>query len=255
RDATSGAAAAELISPDIVRACCSLPIERNVLSRNTHIRTLCGDARPCSPFTLCASPPRCLRRCTRRHFAPRRAPSTISPGRCLMALYGDARGRIIEGNPGAGLKLLGLAIAAFLVIVVLFASVARVQSGHVGVLTLVGRVTGEVLPEGIHLVNPFKVNNEMSIRTQEIKESASVPSSEGLVMALDTSLIYHVDQTKAAEVYQKIGPQYVAVLIEPNLRAATARQRLRIPRTHSIPANARWWQNRSSISLQACSGN
>jgi hypothetical protein len=29
-----------------------------------------------------------------------------------------------------------------------FASVTRVQSGHVGVLTLFGRVTGEVLPEG-----------------------------------------------------------------------------------------------------------
>ena len=161
-----------------------------------------------------------------------------------MALYGDARGRIIEGNPGAGLKLLGLAIAAFLVIVVLFASVARVQSGHVGVLTLFGRVTGEVLPEGIHLVNPFKVNNEMSIRTQEIKESASVPSSEGLVMALDTSLIYHVDQTKAAEVYQKIGPQYVAVLIEPNLRAAIREA------TASHSANALYTGEREMVAKQ-----
>jgi len=161
-----------------------------------------------------------------------------------MALYGDARGRIIEGNPGAGLKLLGLAIAAFLVIVVLFASVARVQSGHVGVLTLFGRVTGEVLPEGIHLVNPFKVNNEMSIRTQEIKESASVPSSEGLVMALDTSLIYHVDQAKAAEVYQKIGPQYVAVLIEPNLRAAIREA------TASHSANALYTGEREMVAKQ-----
>ena len=84
-----------------------------------------------------------------------------------------------------------------------------------GVLTLFGRVTGEVLPEGIHLVSPFKTNNEMSIRTQEIKESASVPSSEGLVMNLDTSLIFHVDPTKASDVYQKIGPNYQSVLIEP----------------------------------------
>ncbi len=90
-----------------------------------------------------------------------------------------------------------------------FASVAKVESGSVGVLTLFGRVTGEVLPEGIHLINPFKNNNQMSIRTQEIKESASVPSSEGLVMNLDTSLIYHVNPDKAAEVYQKIGPNYV----------------------------------------------
>ena len=59
------------------------------------------------------------------------------------------------------------------------------DSGAVGVLTLFGRVTGEALPEGIHLINPLKTNHELSIRTQEIKETASVPSSEGLVMNLD----------------------------------------------------------------------
>jgi len=47
-----------------------------------------------------------------------------------------------------------------------------------------------------------------------------VPSSEGLVINLDTSMIFHLNPQKAAEVYQKIGPNYIAVLIEPNLRAA-----------------------------------
>jgi hypothetical protein len=41
-----------------------------------------------------------------------------------------------------------LEISAILVGILVFASVTRVQSGHVGVLTLFGRVTGEVLPEG-----------------------------------------------------------------------------------------------------------
>ena len=75
-----------------------------------------------------------------------------------------------------------------------------------GVPTLLGRVTGDVLPEGTHLVNPFKVNNTMSIRTQELKETASVPSDEGLVMTLDTSLLFRLSPEKAAEVFQKIGP-------------------------------------------------
>ena len=137
-----------------------------------------------------------------------------------MTIFNEARGRVTDANPSPVFRLFGLAVAAFLIVILLFSSIAKVESGHVGVLTLFGRVTGEVLPEGIHLVNPFKSNNEMSIRTQEIKESASVPSAEGLVMNLDTSLIYHVDPEKASEVYQKIGPNYLAVLIEPNLRAA-----------------------------------
>ena len=116
-----------------------------------------------------------------------------------MTIFNEARGRVIDANSNPVFRLFGIALAAFVIVILIFASVARVDSGHVGVLTLFGRVTGEVLPEGVHLVNPFKVNQELSIRTQELKESASVPSSEGLVMNLDTSLIYHLNPEKAAD--------------------------------------------------------
>ncbi len=128
--------------------------------------------------------------------------------------------RVIDINPKSIFRGFGLTLVIFIVAIFIFASITSVKSGHVGVLTLFGRVTGEVLSEGIHVVNPFKVNHEMSVRTQEVKESASVPSSEGLVMNLDTSLIFNLNPQRAAEVYQKIGPNYIAVLIEPNLRAA-----------------------------------
>jgi prohibitin 1 len=161
-----------------------------------------------------------------------------------MTIFNDARGRVIDANSGSVFRLFGIAVLAFLAAIALFASVARVDSGHVGVLTLFGRVTGEVLPEGVHLVNPFKANNELSIRTQEIKESASVPSSEGLVMNLDTSLIYHLNPEKAAEVYQKIGPNYMAVLVEPNLRAAIRES------TASHSANALYTGEREAVAKQ-----
>jgi prohibitin 1 len=164
-----------------------------------------------------------------------------------MAIFNDPRdprGRVIDMNPSPIIRLAGLAIAAVVLVIVLFSSVARVESGNVGVLTLFGRVTGEVLPEGIHFVSPFKTNNEMSIRTQEIKESASVPSSEGLVMNLDTSLIYHVNPDKASDVYQKIGPNYVNVLIEPNLRAAIREA------TASHSANALYTGEREMVAKQ-----
>ena len=161
-----------------------------------------------------------------------------------MTIFNDARGRVIDANSNPAFRLFGVALAAFLLVIALFSSVARVDSGHVGVLTLFGRVTGEVLSEGVHLVNPFKVNNELSIRTQEIKESASVPSSEGLVMNLDTSLIYHLNPEKAAEVYQKIGPNYMAVLVEPNLRAAIRES------TASHTANALYTGEREAVAKQ-----
>lgn len=160
-----------------------------------------------------------------------------------MSSYGTGP-RVIHANSGPFLRLVGIGVLAFVAIILFFASVTRVESGHVGVLTLFGRVTGEVLPEGMHLISPFKTNNEMSIRTQEIKESASVPSSEGLVMNLDTSLIYHLDPGKAADVYQKIGPAYETVLIEPNLRAAIREA------TASHTANALYTGEREMVAKQ-----
>jgi hypothetical protein len=172
-----------------------------------------------------------------------------------MTPFNDSHSRVIDVGPRLLLRLVVLGIVGFVLIILLFASVAKVESGSVGVLTLFGRVTGEVLPEGIHLVNPFKENNQMSIRTQETKESASVPSSEGLVMNLDTSLIYHVNPDKAADVFQKIGPNYSDVLIEPNLRAAIREATRPIPPTRFTPASARWWPSRFTINWSACSAS
>jgi prohibitin 1 len=161
-----------------------------------------------------------------------------------MPIFNEGRGRIIDSGTNPLFRLLVVGVAAFLVVILLFASIARVDSGHVGVLTLFGRVTGEVLPEGVHLVSPFKSNNEMSIRTEEVKESASVPSSEGLVMNLDTSLIYHLNPEKAADVFQRVGPNYMTVLIEPNLRAAIREA------TASHSANALYTGEREMVAKQ-----
>ena len=99
-------------------------------------------------------------------------------------------------------------------------SVACVRTGHVGVVTVFGRVTGRTMGEGIHLVNPVSRVHELNIKTQEVKERASVPSKEGLIMGLEASVLYHLDPTRAAEVFQKVGTTYSDVLLVPNFRSA-----------------------------------
>lgn len=163
-----------------------------------------------------------------------------------MTIFDPVRGRVIDTGSHSGnvLRLIGLAVAAFLIVILLFSSVTRVATGHVGVLTLFGRVTGETLGEGIHLINPLKTNNELSIQTQTIKESASVPSSEGLMMALDTSLIYHLNPDRAAEVFQKIGADYDDKVVEPTLRSAIRES------TASHTANALYTGEREMVAKQ-----
>jgi regulator of protease activity HflC (stomatin/prohibitin superfamily) len=165
-----------------------------------------------------------------------------------MTIFDPARSRIIDGGGGPGsslLRLIGMGIAAFLLVILLFSSVTRVGTGHVGVLTLFGKVqSGEALGEGIHLINPMKTNNELSIQTQTLKESASVPSSEGLMMSLDTSLIYHLNPDRAAEVFQKIGADYENVVVEPTLRSAIRES------TASHTANALYTGEREMVAKQ-----
>jgi prohibitin 1 len=163
-----------------------------------------------------------------------------------MTIFDPARGRIIDGGGGGGglLRLIGLGLAAFVLVILVFSSVARVGTGHVGVLTLFGKVTGETLGEGVHFINPLKTNNELSIQTQTLKESASVPSSEGLMMSLDTSLIYHLDPNHAADVFQKIGADYENIVIEPTLRSAIREA------TASHTANALYTGEREMVGKQ-----
>ncbi len=113
----------------------------------------------------------------------------------------------------------GFIIVGLVLLIVGSCSVTTIETGHVGVLTLFGQVTGEQLPEGIHVINPFKAVTSFSIRTQEQKEVAEVPSSEGLLMHLETSLLYRLDPQHARDVYQKIGPDYLEVVVAPNLRS------------------------------------
>ena len=119
---------------------------------------------------------------------------------------------------GIGKRILQLAIL-LLALIFLMASTTSIPTGNVGVLTLFGKVTGEVLGEGIHLMNPLKSVQKLSIQTQSVKESASVPSNEGLMLALDTSLLFHLDKSKAAEVYQSVGADYADKIVEPTLRS------------------------------------
>jgi prohibitin 1 len=161
-----------------------------------------------------------------------------------MTIFDSPRGRVIDANSGGVFGLIGLAILALVLIIVLFNSITRVRTGHVGVLTLFGRVTAETLGEGLHLINPLKTNNEMSIQTQTIKESASVPSSEGLIMSMDTSLIYHLSPDRAAEVFQKTGADYETRFVEPILRSAIRES------TASHSANALYTGERELVAKQ-----
>jgi prohibitin 1 len=134
-----------------------------------------------------------------------------------------ARPLTLDGIPGdtRGIRRpLAGAILLVLLALVATSATACVTTGHVGIVTIFGRVTGQTMREGIHLVNPLARVHELNIKTLEIKEHASVPSREGLIMGVEASVIYHLDPDRAAEVFQTIGTGYAEVLLTPTFRSA-----------------------------------
>jgi prohibitin 1 len=111
-------------------------------------------------------------------------------------------------------------LALILAVIVAASSTACVKTGHVGVVTLFGRVTGRTMGEGIHLVNPLSRVHELNAKTLEIKERAAVPSKEGLIMGVEASVLYHLQPDRAAEVFRTIGVDYADVLLIPTFRSA-----------------------------------
>lgn len=99
--------------------------------------------------------------------------------------------------------------------------VTVIPAGNVGVVDLFGNVSETTLKSGINFVNPLASVITFSIKTQEIKEEAQVPSKEGLSVSLELSVLYHLDPENADDIYKTVGPNYVDVILVPLLRSVT----------------------------------
>ncbi|HYV40762.1 MAG TPA: prohibitin family protein [Thermoanaerobaculia bacterium] len=127
----------------------------------------------------------------------------------------------VSGTPGGGRSLRTLVIVIGIVLVILLGNPVRViPAGHVGVKDFFGNVSSSVLMPGVRVVFPFTRVVNMSIKTQEVKETAEVPSKEGLTMDLEGSLLYRLDPSKASEIYRTIGPNYQEIAVVPQVRSA-----------------------------------
>ena len=123
---------------------------------------------------------------------------------------------------GVGSRFVRNAIIGLIlfVLIIIGGPIKVVPAGHVGVKDLFGKVSPNVLHPGVNLVFPFTRVIKMSIQTQEVKETAEVPSKEGLMMELEGSLLYRLDPAKAAEIYKTVGRNYAEIVVHPQIRSA-----------------------------------
>jgi regulator of protease activity HflC (stomatin/prohibitin superfamily) len=148
----------------------------------------------------------------------------------LIAGFGVRRSPSDASHYGGLITKVGIAI---IVLGVVLSSFKIIDPGKVGVQTLFGKVQDEVLPSGLHVINPLVDITTFSIQTENYTMSAvnsegqkegddaiRVLSSDGLEVTIDLSVLYKVDPNKAPFIYQNIGPDYVEKIVRPVTRTA-----------------------------------
>ena len=96
-----------------------------------------------------------------------------------------------------------------------------VEDGEVGVQKSFGVIRDEPVGQGIAFQLPVvRTVTRWNVKLQEIKESANVPSSEGLIVGLETSLLFRVLPGEAPKIRKTVGRNYIELLVIPYLRNA-----------------------------------
>ncbi len=119
-------------------------------------------------------------------------------------------------------------------LVVLLGSMAVIiPPGQAGVVVLFGTVREQVLPAGLHFINPFSQVVEMEVRTRNYTMSGiadegqkkgddSIPviTSDGLTVKLDATVFYHLDQERCPKIYEKIGTDVEGQILRSQIRTS-----------------------------------
>ncbi|WP_046745554.1 prohibitin family protein [Kordia zhangzhouensis] len=123
--------------------------------------------------------------------------------------------------PKIGIPILIVAIA---VIILIAKSAVTIDAGHAAVLykTLGNGVDSqdEALRPGFHLIAPWNRVIDYEIRLQEVPETMSVLSSNGLDIKLDASVQYMPDVNNLGKLHNEKGESYLTRVLQPAVRSA-----------------------------------
>lgn len=138
-------------------------------------------------------------------------PSTRGPRPRLPAAPPAARAGC---QVGALAAVFGLVIA---LVIGFFLSSSRVEAGHVGLVLTFGRVEPTVLQPGFHLVIPFAqriVQVDVRVLPHTFKD-IDAASKELQQVKLTGTMNYHLNPTRAGELYQTVGLDFADKVIDP----------------------------------------
>ena len=126
---------------------------------------------------------------------------------------------VIDVNKGKTGKIVGGIVAAAAAAVVLFSAFTTVQAGHSGVVLTFGKVSEQVLGEGLHLKIPF-IQEIVQIDNRVLKAEVDCSSASKDLQTVSSTIAlnYRVRNEASASIYKDVGPSYESVIIDPAIQ-------------------------------------
>ncbi len=114
---------------------------------------------------------------------------------------------------------------------VLTKCIVQINAGQIGVKSLFGKVQNDVLPSGLHFVNPFIEVQRLDIKTQNYTMSGihdegakigddaiRVLTSDGLEVTIDLTVLYKLIPSEAPRLVRETGVDYTDKIVRPLTR-------------------------------------
>ncbi len=112
-----------------------------------------------------------------------------------------------------------IVVAAVLLVIVGFLTFQSVTAGHKGVVLRFGAVTGRIMNEGLNFKLPLAdAVVTISVQTQVYEAQALSASKDLQDVKTTVALNYRLDPARVAEIYQKLGMDYVDRVAKPQVQ-------------------------------------
>ncbi len=124
-------------------------------------------------------------------------------------------------------KAIIIAISAIVALIILFNSITIIDAGHTGVINTLGRVSENVMQEGLHFKIPFVQKIvKMDNRIVKLEVETEAFSKDLQTVATKLAINYRVSKDKSYAIYKNVGSDYETILVTPAvnevLKAITA---------------------------------
>lgn len=124
-------------------------------------------------------------------------------------------------------KAIIIAVSVIAAVIILFNSITIIDAGHTGVINTLGKVSENVLQEGMHFKVPFVQKIiKMDNRIVKLEVDTEAFSKDLQTVATKLAINYRVSKDKSYAIYKNVGSDYETILVTPAvnevLKAITA---------------------------------